>query len=268
MVPLPAPAWTDADATAPTPVPAPGELPELVTDEASPDMVADEGSEPEAEIELTDAMAEPEPALDPVAPALTPIAPAAPALTPVAPALTPMAPAPIPVAISPAAAPRLSAAQLISAAVMSLTPAPIKAEDVARAKASFGDGKAVLSPSFIEGEHRVILHTVDGHVKRGTIRDADLKDTSIRLDLQTGTIDTIPMDKMKAIFFMAQAGAKPAEPSGQKIRVTFNDGRQVSGFSDDHEAGDVGFFMIPADARTNTARIYVFRGAVQGIAPG
>ena len=50
--------------------------------------------------------------------------------------------------------------------------------------------------------------------------------------------------------------------------LTFRDGRQVAGFSDDYTGSDLGFFIVPADNRTNTARIYVFRSSVQGIAAG
>ncbi len=53
-----------------------------------------------------------------------------------------------------------------------------------------------------------------------------------------------------------------------RIRVTFTDGRQVAGFSDDYHGSDPGFFLVPAENRTNTARIYVFRASVQAVARG
>jgi hypothetical protein len=42
----------------------------------------------------------------------------------------------------------------------------------------------------------------------------------------------------------------------------------VVGYSDDHATGEPGFFVVPSDARTNTARVYVFRGGVQSITTG
>jgi hypothetical protein len=138
-----------------------------------------------------------------------------------------------------------------------------------RRKNAFGDGTDVLSASFIEGEHRVIIHTMEGQVKRGVIRDVDLMDQAIPLEQQAGFApERIPIGRVKAIFFMTQAGIRPPSPSGEKIRVTFRDGRQVAGFSSDYKASEIGFFMVPADTRTNTARIYVFRSSVQGIAAG
>lgn len=122
---------------------------------------------------------------------------------------------------------------------------------------------------FVEGEHRVIIHTVEGQVKRGVIRDADLLDESIALEQQTGFApERIPGKRVKAIFFMLPAGARQPQAEGQKIRVTFSDGRQVAGFSQDFKNGGQGFFLIPADNRTNTARIFVYRSNVQAVAEG
>ncbi len=122
---------------------------------------------------------------------------------------------------------------------------------------------------FVEGEHRVIIHTVEGQVKRGVIRDADLLEESIPLEQQTGFApERIPGKRVKAIFFMLPPGARQAQAEGQKIRVTFSDGRQMAGFSKDFKSGGQGFFFIPADNRTNTARIFVYRSNVQAVAEG
>ncbi len=49
---------------------------------------------------------------------------------------------------------------------------------------------------------------------------------------------------------------------GKKVRVTFSDGRQLTGFADDGDEG-VGFFLILGDTGTNTGRIWVYRSAVR-----
>jgi hypothetical protein len=128
---------------------------------------------------------------------------------------------------------------------------------------------AAARTCFVEGEHRVIIHTIEGQVKRGIIRDVDLLDEAIALEQQTGfTPERIPGKRVKAIFFMLPAGARQPQAEGQKIRVTFSDGRQVAGFSRDFKEGGQGFFLIPADNRTNTARIFVYRSNVQAVAEG
>lgn len=122
---------------------------------------------------------------------------------------------------------------------------------------------------FVEGEHRVIIHTIEGQVKRGIIRDVDLLDETIALEQQTGFApERIPGKRVKAIFFMLPAGARQPQAEGQKVRVTFSDGRQMAGFSRDFSGGAQGFFFTPADNRTNTARIFVYRSNVQAVAEG
>jgi hypothetical protein len=131
---------------------------------------------------------------------------------------------------------------------------------------------AVLVPvnAFIEGEHRVIIHTVEGQVKRGAIRDVDLLDEVIPLEQQTGFApERIPVTRVKAIFFMLATGSRPPQTEGQqKVRITFTDGRQVAGFSNDYKNPGQGFFVIPADTRTNTSRIFIYRASVQAVAEG
>ncbi|WP_439329418.1 DUF6982 domain-containing protein, partial [Corallococcus sicarius] len=130
-------------------------------------------------------------------------------------------------------------------------------------------GFAPSTHSFVEGEHRVIIHTIEGQVKRGTIRDADLLEDVISLEQQSGFApERIPGKRVKAIFFMLAAGARQPQAEGSKIRVTFNDGRQVAGFSQDFKGPTPGFFVVPADTRTNTARIFIYRSSVQAVAEG
>ena len=169
-------------------------------------------------------------------------------------------------------------------AILLLTPAPLDvmddhepsvlqevAEPVARPPATDVAtgaevfGSAYLNPTFVSGEHRVVLHTLEGQVRRGTVRDLDLLDPVIRLSLPGKPPEAISADRVKAIFFMQEPGAEAPVATGRRIRVGFADGRQIVGFSDDVDAGEQGFFLVPADTRTHTARIYLFRAGVQSI---
>jgi len=118
--------------------------------------------------------------------------------------------------------------------------------------------------TIVEGEHRVIIHTHEGQVKRGVIRDVDIWANTIAIE-QSGQSEAVPTERIKAIFFMKPPGGSEPPASGQKIRVTLADGRQVLGFSTDFQSESPGFFLVPADVRTNTSRIYLFRSAVDVI---
>jgi len=119
---------------------------------------------------------------------------------------------------------------------------------------------------FVEGEHRVVVHTLVGALKRGTIRDLDLESPTLELSPQAGgDSEWVPSDELKAIFFMLPPGQPHLAQAGQRLTVTFHDGRQITGFSTDYRPGDPGFFLIPADTRSATARIYVFRAALRDV---
>jgi hypothetical protein len=120
--------------------------------------------------------------------------------------------------------------------------------------------------ALVEGTHRVVLHTIDGQVKRGLLADALLDAELLTLLPQgPGAQEALRTDSVKAIFFMLAAGEKAPTPEGKKVRVTFRDGRQVAGYSPDYQEGLIGFFMIPADTRTNTGRIWVYQAAVRQV---
>ncbi len=142
-------------------------------------------------------------------------------------------------------------------------PTPMPATDVATGSEVFG--QTYLSPTFVEGEHRVVLHTLEGQVRRGTVKDLDLLDPVIRLAQPGRPPEAIAAERVKAIFFMQEPGTAPLPSAGRRIRVGFADGRQIVGFSEDVDAGEQGFFLVPADTRTHTARIYVFRAGIASI---
>jgi hypothetical protein len=131
----------------------------------------------------------------------------------------------------------------------------------------FGD---FLRPaSVVPGEHRVVVHTLAGALKRGTLREADMHAEQLELwPPGGGAAERIPVSQMKAVFFMLAPGAQPPTPSGKRLTVSFEDGRQLTGFCSEPRPSDPGFFMIPADSRANTARIFVFRAAVRGLSEG
>jgi len=126
----------------------------------------------------------------------------------------------------------------------------------------------MLNPGFVEGDHRVVIHTLEGQVHRGMVHDVDLQDDALVVKQTDGRTVQIPTRRMKAVFFVLAPGEKPLPTKGERVQVTFRDGRQVVGYSEDHATGDPGFFVVPSDLRTNTARVYVFRGGVQSITMG
>jgi hypothetical protein len=149
-------------------------------------------------------------------------------------------------------------------------PAIPSAGSIGTAAPAIPSASPSLAPLRVEGEHKVIVHTLEGQVRRGTLQDIDLHDRVIRLQSQdSDTPEEILTERIKAIFFMSHGTSTSAErvtPQGaKKIRVILVDGRQLAGFSTDFEGNTPGFFLVPADSRTKTARVYLFRASVQSI---
>jgi hypothetical protein len=121
-------------------------------------------------------------------------------------------------------------------------------------------------PCEIRGVHRVVVHTLEGQVKRGVLEDADLAAPALALAAQPGdAAEEIATESVKAIFFMLSPGEAAPPAQGKKVRVTFRDGRQVAGFSPEYREDGAGFFMVPVDTRTNTGRIWVYRAALRQV---
>jgi hypothetical protein len=190
-------------------------------------------------------------------------APAASAAPPPAPAAEVAAPAPAP---APAPAARIVAPAPVRAAVA--PPPPPVPSLAAPPPPPVAPPREPSPPCVVSGSHRVVVHTVEGTVKRGVLKDADLAASTLALASQGGAPgqEDVGTDKVKAIFFMLSPGEKAPAAAGKKVRVTFRDGRQVAGFSPDYSEAGAGFFMIPGDTRTNTGRIWVYRAAVRQVA--
>ena len=121
-------------------------------------------------------------------------------------------------------------------------------------------------PSFLAGEPRVVVHTLAGRVKRGTLRAPDLAKPELRLSPQVGGAEErIALSDVKAVFFMLTPGEQPPEFPGGRVRVTLSDGRLLDGFRESDGPGG-GLFLVPLDAaRTNTRSIFVCGDAIQAI---
>jgi hypothetical protein len=206
-------------------------------------------------------------------PALTP----APAMAPPSVAAPTAAARPVaapPVVAPPVVAPPVVAPPVVAPPVLSPRPvrqaSPVVAPPAPPAAPDLEPLPPLLPTSRIEGSHKVLVHTLDGEVKRGVLTDPVLDGPELNLLPQgPGAAQVLSTDAIKAVFFLLGAGEKPPVPDGRRIRITFRDGRQVQGTSPDYAEGQVGFLLIPApDARSTTARIWVYQASVRQVTPG
>jgi hypothetical protein len=118
--------------------------------------------------------------------------------------------------------------------------------------------------------NKVVLAYLDGRRLRGCVYDfSPLKDT-FRLSPENGLLQQrgteVDLKDLKAVFFVKDfrgnskykesKNIEPGKP-GRKIEVTFSDGEKVVGTTQAYNPQSKGFFVFPADAKSNSLRIFV-----------
>ena len=90
----------------------------------------------------------------------------------------------------------------------------------------------------IAGAQRVVVHTLEGQVKRGFLQDADLAAPALPLAPRPAHGDGRHRQGEGGVLH-ARPRRAARRPEGNRVRVTFRDGRQVAGFSPDYTGGRV-----------------------------
>ena len=125
----------------------------------------------------------------------------------------------------------------------------------------------------------VVARFLDGRVLKGTTHDFAPNKPAFHLhgvcDASTRGLN-VAISELKAVFFVKSFGGDSkhvenldvasAAGQGRKILVTFADDEVVAGFTTGYAKDKQGFFLVPADPRSNNARVYVVTAAVKRVA--
>jgi len=84
----------------------------------------------------------------------------------------------------------------------------------------------------------------------------------------------IPVEALKGAFFVKDLKGDKSRKDmyqdeipggGRKVRVKFFDGEVIIGYTQSYSSQAQGFFIIPADKRSNNIRIFVVKSAVDEV---
>ncbi len=125
--------------------------------------------------------------------------------------------------------------------------------------------------------NRVVARFADGHVVKGTTQDfAVTRDFFHVIPSEPGAAPVrVNVPLLKAVFFVKDhTGDKDYNERkafdklvpGRKLQVTFRDGEVLVGSSTAYDAARPGFFLMPADPKSNNDRIFVVMKAVRSVA--
>jgi hypothetical protein len=126
--------------------------------------------------------------------------------------------------------------------------------------------------------NKVVVAYLDGRRLRGCVYDfSPLKDV-FRLvaesDLAQQKGAEIDLKDLKAVFFVKdfRGDSRYRESKkiddgkpGRKIEVTFSDGEKIVGTTQGYNPKNKGFFAFPADAKSNSLRIFVVNWNVRDV---
>lgn len=130
--------------------------------------------------------------------------------------------------------------------------------------------------------NRIVAHFRDGKLLKGTTRDFFPNRPLFHIQpVDGGEPIEVRCKALKAAFFVKDFSgdskrqdpvgflASPAETKqGMKLAVRFKDGELLCGYSLTFSADREGFFMFPADPRSNNIRIYVITSATAEVKAG
>lgn len=125
--------------------------------------------------------------------------------------------------------------------------------------------------------NRVVARFMDGRTLKGTTQDFAVgRDFFHVLPPEPGAApERVPIPLLKAVFFVKDhTGNKDYNEvkkfdklvPGRKLQVTFKDGEVLVGSTAGYDGNRPGFFLTPADPKSNNDRIYVVAKAVRSVA--
>jgi hypothetical protein len=124
------------------------------------------------------------------------------------------------------------------------------------------------TPAVSIGWQKVIARFIDGRMVAGYTNDFHPSKQQLHLfpNPRQGESTFIPLAKLKALFFVREFAGDPTlverkdfvdAPQGRKVEVTFHDNEVMVGSTLGYRGEGNGFFLHPADGRSNNLRVFV-----------
>jgi len=123
--------------------------------------------------------------------------------------------------------------------------------------------------TFVAVESRVVARFRDGRLVKGTTSNFAPGKPSFHLTTADRLMVEVKLADLKAVFFVKELAGNPQyrevksfeqKAYGQRIACRFSDGEVLVGYTQGYDAKRPGFFLIPADPKSNNERIYVVNG--------
>jgi hypothetical protein len=121
---------------------------------------------------------------------------------------------------------------------------------------------------------RVVIRLKDRSIMKGRTTDFYVDKSVFHVKLLSGELVRVNLEDLKAAFLVKTfQGNKSYKCSyrdilpwgGHRIKVEFNDGEVIIGYTPHHINGHKGFFITPADSVGNNKEVFVVKSATKEI---
>ena len=121
----------------------------------------------------------------------------------------------------------------------------------------YSDGKLIkgAAQDFFPNKER--FHLIPADNPSGGAIEVSMKDLKAIFTVRDLTGDSLYKERKKYI--------EGEQPSGKKVEVTFIDGEVLVGTTLGYNPKRQGFFIFPADPKSNNIRVYVVSSAVEKV---
>ena len=129
-------------------------------------------------------------------------------------------------------------------------------------------------------QNKVVIRYQDDRIMKGFTADfLPNKDVFHLTPIDEPNAKTmeVRLGELKALFFVKDPKGDPKHhesnifdaskpPAGRKIKVTFKDGETLVGTTQGYQPNRPGFFVVPADPKSNNERCFVITAATRTVA--
>ena len=128
--------------------------------------------------------------------------------------------------------------------------------------------------------HRIVARFVDGRVLKGHTTNFSPTGGSFLLETEGAKLGTEPevveLNLLKAVFFVRSFAGNPSYRDkkgfpgdrpyeGRRVEVTFADGEVMLGSTPNYDSSMRGFFVFPADPKSNTIKAFAISANVKKV---
>ncbi len=128
------------------------------------------------------------------------------------------------------------------------------------------------------GPVKVVAHYADGRIVKGYTHDFLPDKPSFQVSSKPNSRDVVQIRirDLKGLCFVRdftgdahyqeqKTFPEGMRPTGKAVEVTFMDGEIIVGSTEDHDLQRTGFFLVPADPKSNNLRIFAVSQAVRKV---